>query len=170
MESLSSLNQSSSASVHFVVSQVSPIKQSKKKKNVKYFDSKITDGTKVVTAILFDPKLRQAFEKSLTNRCPINLTNCVVKQIQSTNDDQQFEILANNSSKVDDSTKSFSLSNDDFSPPPCQVKLADIIILQMVSKLTSSVKWFDCLNLKTSTSRIKNSHFRASLLQMTLLP
>ena len=52
------MEEHSNATVHGMVVEVSPIKASRKNRDVKYFSGKITDGKKVARVISFDPKLR----------------------------------------------------------------------------------------------------------------
>ena len=56
---------SSPVTVHgVVVGQVSPLKTSKTKSGVRYFDGSFSDGTKMLRMISFDPKLREQFEEA----------------------------------------------------------------------------------------------------------
>ena len=48
---VSDIKESTNAEVNFVVAQLSPIKESKKNKKVKYFDAHITDGKKTARAV-----------------------------------------------------------------------------------------------------------------------
>lgn len=57
---MSEIQECTSAEVHLVVFELSPIKESR---NNKYFDSRVTDG-KVAREISFDPSLRLAFAES----------------------------------------------------------------------------------------------------------
>ncbi len=113
-DSLNDIKESPSASVHFVVSQLSPVKESgRNNKMTKYFDSQISDGTRTsVRTVSFDPSLRPDFELSLVNKTPINLQNCrvVPKQVAGCND--QFEILANSDSKIVVSPRKIDICED----------------------------------------------------------
>ena len=45
-----------------IVGQISPLKTSKTKSGVRYFDGSLSDGRKTLRMISFDPKLREQFE------------------------------------------------------------------------------------------------------------
>ena len=47
-----------------VVGQVSPLKSSKTKSGVRYFDGSFTDGKKTLQMISFDPKMHDEFEEA----------------------------------------------------------------------------------------------------------
>ena len=106
---VSEIQECTSAEVHFVVSELSPIKESRKNKKVKYFDLRVTDG-KVARAISFEPSLRAAFAESKDKGTPIKLLNCSVKPVTGQAD--KFEIFANNHSKVMKSPKKFVIGEE----------------------------------------------------------
>ena len=87
---------------HLIVTQLSPIKESRKNKRIKYFNSQVTDGKKTARAISFDPTLWSAFKESLDGKKPLQLTNCSIKKTRDT-----FEIFANAQSRVTQSPKKF---------------------------------------------------------------
>lgn len=67
-----------SATVHGIMTEVSPVKSSSSNPKVKYFTGKMSDGSKTVRVISFDPALRPRFAKAsrtarqspfLTARC-----------------------------------------------------------------------------------------------------
>jgi len=54
---------SGKSTVHGVlVDQVSPLKTSKKRSDVKYFDSAFSDGKKTLRMVSFEPKLHKEFQ------------------------------------------------------------------------------------------------------------
>ena len=56
---------SSSGTVHGVlVGEVSPIKMSRKRNNVKYFEGQFSDGKKTVHLVSFEPKLRGQLDEA----------------------------------------------------------------------------------------------------------
>lgn len=59
-----------SATVHGIMTEVSPVKSSSSNPKVKYFTGKMSDGSKTVRVISFDPALRTARQSPfLTARC-----------------------------------------------------------------------------------------------------
>ena len=50
----------SNRAAHGVVTELSPVKVSKRNSSVRYFDSKMSDGHKSVRVVSFDPSLRSA--------------------------------------------------------------------------------------------------------------
>ena len=73
------MKESDGTIVHGVVTTLSPMKKSKKDKNVKYFDSQSSDGNKCLHLISFEPSLRQARNNSLTNKDPVCFVDCQVR-------------------------------------------------------------------------------------------
>ena len=55
---------SSSGTVHGVVGEVSPIKTSRKRNDVKYFEGQFSDGKKTVRLVSFEPKLRGQLDEA----------------------------------------------------------------------------------------------------------
>ena len=60
---VSEIKTSNCATIHGVVTELSPLKCSKKNSDVKYFDGRISDGVKVARLVSFDPYLRGDLEK-----------------------------------------------------------------------------------------------------------
>lgn len=54
---ISDMKEAGSANVHFIVTQVSPLKESRNNKIVKYLDSMVTDGKATARAVSFEPSL-----------------------------------------------------------------------------------------------------------------
>ena len=54
---VSEAEESVGAAVHGVVTQLSPVKVSKRNPTVRYFDGKMSDGRKSVRVVSFDPSL-----------------------------------------------------------------------------------------------------------------
>jgi len=61
---VSEMEEEDNATVHGMVLEVSPVKQSRNNPEVKYFSAKISDGKKVARMISLETKLRSALEKS----------------------------------------------------------------------------------------------------------
>lgn len=89
-----------------VVGQVSPLKTSKTKSGVKYFDGSFSEGKKTLRMISFEPKLREQFEEAQKSQSPVALKNCVVKRGRS----DGLEILVNSKSVLIRSPKKFKVT------------------------------------------------------------
>lgn len=130
---VSEIKQSSGASVHFVVADLSPVRESCKNKKIKYFNSKVTDGKKMARAISFDTSLRPAFEESKEKARAMKLINCRIEPV--TGRKGKLEMLTNNHSKLIHSPKKFKVSSEDTKVTTKQIQLSllsDLVVGQMV--------------------------------------
>ena len=64
--------------VHDIVTQMSPVKVSKRNSSIRYFDGKISDGQKSIRLASFDPGLRAALELARTS---VAFRNCQIKAV-----------------------------------------------------------------------------------------
>lgn len=71
------------ATVHGIVTDLSPIKSSRKNEQIKYFNAKLTDGKKTVRVVSFSPRLRDDLAKSHAKVSPIAFVGCQIKETQS---------------------------------------------------------------------------------------
>ena len=102
---------SSSGTVHGVlVGEVSPIKTSRKKSNVKYFEGQFSDGKKTVRLVSFEPNLRGELDEAQKTQRSLALQNCIVKRNR---DNDDFEIHVNNRTSLVQSPKKFKFVEDD---------------------------------------------------------
>ena len=123
------IQECTSAEVHFVVSELSPIKESRKNIKVKYFDLRVTDG-KVARASSFEPSLRAGFAESIDKGTPLKLLNCPVTPVTGQAD--KFEIFTYNHSKVMKSPKKFVIGEECMSPDAQQIELPQIMTCQLI--------------------------------------
>ena len=106
---VSDLEERKSATVHGVfVGGVSPIKKSRNKADVQYFESNFSDGDRTVRLVSFEPRLRKAVEDAYKTKREVAVTNCCVKR----NRGDAFEILANNKSSITNSPKKFKVDDE----------------------------------------------------------
>ena len=62
---ISTTGASSSGTVHgILVGEVSPIKTSRKRNDIKYFEGQFSDGKKTVCLVSFEPKLRGQMDEA----------------------------------------------------------------------------------------------------------
>ena len=76
---VSDIEESQEAAVHGVITNLSPVKVSRRNAKVHYFDGKMSDGRKSVRLVAFDPSLRSAMESSRSKGSSVRLVNCLVK-------------------------------------------------------------------------------------------
>lgn len=137
----------SDVNIHGIVTQLSPVKQSRSNSHVKYFDGKLSDGKKTLKLIAFDPLLRTQMDKSRLDHTPIAIMNCQVKEntkfLSASN--EKLEILASSRSKVQTSPHKLSLPEDfealdpDSQPSP-NVTVQEIDDLSVGQQVTITCK------------------------------
>ena len=96
LESVANINeQRDSATVHCVLTELSPVKRSKKDENKTYFTAKLTDGKKSIRVVLFDSQLHSKMEKHFKDETPLAIANCSVnEQQQGYGVSGEFELIA----------------------------------------------------------------------------
>ena len=104
----SEIVKSTAASVHGVVSHLSPVKDSANKKT-NWFDGRLTYGKKSVRLVSFDPSLRATFDAAKHEKKPVNINNCIVKHGRHAG---QLEILATSKSTIQISPRKFAETAD----------------------------------------------------------
>ena len=62
------------------VGPTSPIKTSRKNVQIKYFKGSLSDGSKAVRFVSFEPKLRPQIEQAREDLRRVSLSNCAVKR------------------------------------------------------------------------------------------
>ena len=98
---LCEIKESGSAIVHSVVTELSPIKKSKKDDKLKYFSGQLSDGKKCMHVISFEPCLRQPMNDS--KKEAISVVDCQVRPGRSGGS----EIILGQLTKVQPSPKKF---------------------------------------------------------------
>lgn len=66
--------------IHGIVTELSPIKTSKRNSHVKYFTGQLSDGKKCMRLVSFDPKLRPRLSESLGYSSVVAMRECRVKR------------------------------------------------------------------------------------------
>ena len=134
---VSEIAKSTAASVHGVVSHLSPVKDSTNKKT-KWFDGRLTDEKKSVRLVSFDPSLRATFDAAKDDKKPIAINNCIVKHGR---DAGQLEVLATSKSTIQMSPRKFMLTENDFKYEMSkQVAVTDISDLAVNQRVTVVAK------------------------------
>ena len=106
---VSEMEAQSSATVHGMKVELSPMKTSSNNPDLKYFSGKITDGKKTARVVSFESKLRSVLEKSKEEKEPVAFIDCNIKEGKYYSD---LEIMVNHRTKVEISPKRFKI--DDF--------------------------------------------------------
>ena len=130
------IKESGSAIVHGVVTELSPIKKSKKDENLKYFSGQLSDGKKCVRVISFQPCLRQAMNDSLTKKEAISVVDCQVRSGRSGGS----EIVLKQLTKVQPSPKKFNEAGLVSREAPVAVEMNDLCSLTANQQVTVTVK------------------------------
>ena len=100
---VSEVMESKNAIVHGVVTDLKPLKKSKKDEIVKYFSGELCDGKSSVRLISFQPSLRSSLINSLEKKDAVSLVNCQVHGVQGGGP----EVLLTNATKIEPSPKKF---------------------------------------------------------------
>lgn len=112
---VSEIEADKNVTVHGVVVELSPIKESAKDGKVKYFSGKVSDGRKVARVISFEPTLRPSLEKFRQEGKSVALVNC---KVQESKFDQSLEIMTSKYTKVESSPRKFNISDTDSATGP----------------------------------------------------
>ena len=76
---VSDMAEEDDATVHGVVVNLTPVKNSKNNADVSYFTGKLSDGKKVARMISFKLELRDYLQEAKISGSPVAITNCAVK-------------------------------------------------------------------------------------------
>ena len=94
---VSEAKESSNAVVDGVVTDLSPVKKSKKDDSVKYFSSEVSDGKTRLRVICFQPQLREKLSSYLEGKSAVSLVNYQVREARG----GSSEVVLTKSSKVE---------------------------------------------------------------------
>ena len=106
---VSDMGECKSAAVHGIfIGGLSPVKKSRNKADVQYFETSLSDGDKTVCVVSFEPRLRRDVEEAYKTKREVAIKNCSVKRNRS----DTFEILANSKSSITNSPKKFRIDDE----------------------------------------------------------
>ena len=77
---VSEAKESSNAVVNGMVTELSPVKKSKKDESVKYFTGEVCDGKGSLRVICFQPQLRERLNSAFEEKSAVSLVNCQVRE------------------------------------------------------------------------------------------
>jgi hypothetical protein len=97
-----------------VITQLSPVKHSKRNSRVSYFDGKMSDGTKSMRLVCFNSKLHGEIEKAKVNKESVGFTNCEIKR--TNRGDDEYEVLMTGSSKMFKSSTLYDVDHHELDP------------------------------------------------------
>ena len=104
---VSEVASSGTGTVHgIIVGQVLPVKSSKKRPDVKYFEGQISDGVKTMRLVSFEPTLRCKVEEAQKAKRGVALQNCFFKRSR---DNDDFEVHVNKKTSILPSPKKFRI-------------------------------------------------------------
>jgi hypothetical protein len=99
-----------SATVHVGhVSDLSPLKTSRKNDKVKYFDCKLTDGKVFCRLVSFEPKIRSDLVQLMDKGQSISIMNCDIKKSKM---GAGYELILSEKSLISPSPKIFKVTDD----------------------------------------------------------
>jgi len=163
---VSSVVPSSTANVHGVfVGAVSPVKTGRSNTKVKYFEGQLSDRSKTVRFVSFEPNLRRKVEEAQQKGSAIQLRNCAVKR----NRQQELEVLASTQTKIENSPKKFKINDTvlkEFEEKKCSAvstleQLNDVAEMQAVTVRGKVVSLFPVeeINVKNSGKVFRKRYF-----------
>ena len=108
---ISEVCESQGATVHgMVVGELSPVKDSRGKAGVRYFEGQLSDGKKTVRMVSFEPKLRSDLDRLRKSGEGVALVNCCIKRSKMSGG-ETLEIVAGCRSSVKPSPKKFRVDD-----------------------------------------------------------
>lgn len=99
------VEESKTTIVHSVVTQLSPVRVSKRNTSVRYFDGTLSNGKSNVRVVSFDPTLHTLCESSKATSSPIKILNCNIKPNKN-----KKEIVLTQRSKIEASPRKFTMN------------------------------------------------------------
>ena len=98
-----------SATVHGVLVELSPIKKGRRNNGVEYFEGKVSDGKEVRRLVSFEPSLWKEMGKMKDNGETVGFMNC---QIKKSRYDEGYDLVVSKRSSIIASPKKYTLSDD----------------------------------------------------------
>ena len=138
-----------------MVTELSPVKVSRKNSSVRYFDGKLSDSRKTVQVISFDTSLHTKLESSRIEKSCVSLVNCDVKAVSGARLEKpgKMEIMATNQTKVAVSPRKFEVSEVSEADVPKEVNISEVDGLERGQRVTIVVKVVNVATAVTVTSR-----------------
>ena len=131
----SEVQNSKNATVHGIVTDLSPVKNSKKNEKVQYFKGELSDDKGCVRIISFEPSMRQPLYEFLSKKSPISVVNCEVRDIHEGGQ----EILVSNTCKILTSPKKFDVTTLKHQEPT-MIQMNDVPSLAANQLVTVTIK------------------------------
>ena len=155
---VSEIESHDNATVHGLVVELSPVKESRTNPDCKYFNAKISDGKRVARFISFHPQLRQPMDKYRQESKSIALSAC---RIQTNKFDSKLEIMAGKRSTVQSSPKKFKIDDsilDDASSSKVEVvtieEVMNLAINQCVTVVGKVVRVDAAMEVNSKESKV----------------
>ena len=135
-EGVSEVRLSKKAKVHGVLTSLSPMITSSSGKS-KYFDGRLTDGSKEVRLVGFDGKVHQKLSEFHKNNEAVAMSNCEVKLNKYSSD---LEVVVRNGSELQQSPTKFDIDQAKFERHSEETTLADLQKISNFQKVSVNVK------------------------------
>ena len=147
---VSEAQESSSATVHGIVTEVSPVKVSRKNASVRYFDGRMTDGKTSVRMVCFEPSPRNTLESARQKKEVVSFVGCSVKQAR--NKEDGVELLASKRSTVLPSPRKYVLPETAIMTCNETMQLFDVKDISASQKVSVLVKVLSVSDGETVTT------------------
>ena len=141
-----------SANVHGVITQLSPIKKSKKGNS--YYNGQVCDGKNSVRFVGFATNHQKTMQDFLDNKKSIELHNCQIKR--SNRDSDKMEIVLKGATKINTSPKKFDVSTIEFqNSDAINITLDKVDETEVLTIINVEVKVYNCEEPVTLGTRQK---------------
>lgn len=125
-----------SAIVHGVVTELSPMKKSKKDERTKYFCGALSDGKSCVRVVSFEPSLRSPMDDAFSKKEAVSLVDCQVRRGLG----GCSEIVMGKFSKVQASPKKFDTTTLVTEKEMTPVRMNDLSSLVVKQQVIAKLK------------------------------
>ena len=135
-EGVSEVRVSKRAKVHGVLTSLSPMITSSSGKS-KYFDGRLSDGSKEVRLVGFDGMVHQKLSEFHKKNEAVAMSNCEVKLNKYSSD---LEVVVRNGSELQQSPTKFDIDQAKFECHSQETTLADLLKISNFQKVSVNVK------------------------------
>ena len=131
-----SVKNTPNAIVHGIITDLSPVKKSRKDEKVEYFKGQLSDGKGYMRVISFNPSMRQPLYESLSNKSPISVINCKVRDAREGGQ----ETFVSDTCKIQALPKKFDVNTLIKHKEPTAVEMNHICSLATNQLVTVTIK------------------------------
>ena len=158
---ISEVCESQGATVHgVVVGELSPVKDSRGKAGVQYFEGQLSDGKKTVRMVSFELKLRSDLDRFRKSSEEVELVNCCIKRSKMSGG-ETLETVAGCRSSVKPSAKKFRVDEEAAVLVKCLEEVKHLAVNQhvSVSGKVVSIEASEMVHVKARSVTLKKEAF-----------